>query len=55
MNVTTYGLDLAKRVFHVHWVEPETGEVKRKALARPDVSAFFARRLPGISRSKVPR
>ena len=30
MNVTTYGLDLAKRVFQVHWVEPETGEVKRK-------------------------
>src|SRR5271166_6283079 len=48
MNVTTYGLDLAKRVFQVHWVEPETGEVKRKALARADVSAFFARRLPGL-------
>lgn len=47
MNVTTYGLDLAKRVFQVHWVDPQTGEVKRKALARADVSAFFARRLPG--------
>ena len=34
MNVTTYGLDVAKRVFQVHWVEPETGEVKRKTLAR---------------------
>jgi transposase len=48
MNVTTYGLDLAKRVFQVHWVEPETGEVKRKALARADVSAFFALRRPGL-------
>jgi transposase len=48
MNVTTYGLDLAKRVFQVHWVEPETGEVKRKALARADLSAFFARRQPGL-------
>ena len=48
MNVTTYGLDLAKRVFQVHWVEPETGEVKRKALARADVSAFFACRAPGV-------
>jgi transposase len=48
MNVTTYGLDLAKQVFQVHWVEPETGEVKRKALARAEVSAFFARRLPGV-------
>lgn len=48
MNVTTYGLDLAKQVLQVHWVEPETGEVKRKALARADVSGFFARRLPGV-------
>jgi transposase len=48
MNVTTYGLDLAKRVFQVHWVEPETGELKRKALARAEVSAFFARRAPGV-------
>ena len=43
MNVTTYGLDLAKRVFQVHLVEPETGEVKRRALARAEVAAFFAR------------
>lgn len=48
MNVTTYGLDLAKRAFQVHWVEPQTGEVKRKALVRADVSAFFARREAGI-------
>jgi len=48
MNVTTYGLDLAKRVFQVHWVEPDTGELKRKALARAEVSAFFARRAPGV-------
>jgi transposase len=48
MNVTTYGLDLAKRVFQVHWVEPQTGEVKRKALVRADVGAFFALRAPGL-------
>jgi transposase len=48
MNVTTYGLDLAKRIFQVHWVEPETGEVKSKALARAEVSAFFAHRAPGV-------
>ena len=48
MNVTTYGLDLAKRVFQVHWVELETGELKRKTLARAEVTAFFARRPPGI-------
>ena len=48
MNTTTYGLDLAKRVFQVHWVEPQTGEVKRRALARADVSVFFARREAGL-------
>ena len=48
MNVTTYGLDLAKRVFQVHWVEMDTGELKRKTLARAEVAAFFAHRPPGI-------
>ncbi len=48
MNITIYGLDLAKRVFQVHWVETDTGELKRKSLARAEVSAFFARRAPGI-------
>jgi transposase len=32
----------------VHWVESETGEVKRKALTRADVGAFFARRARGV-------
>src|SRR5450631_413859 len=48
MNVTTYGLDLAKRVFQVHWIEPDTGEVKRKTLRRTELCAFFARRQAGI-------
>jgi transposase len=48
MNVTTYGLDLAKKVFQVHWVEAETGELKRKVLPRSDVAVFFARREPGL-------
>jgi transposase len=48
MNNTTYAVDLAKRIFQVHWVENSTGEIKRKALARAEVSAFFARRQPGL-------
>jgi transposase len=48
MNITFYGLDLAKRIFQVHWVEPATGELKRKAMARAEVAAFFARRAPGV-------
>jgi transposase len=48
MNNTTYAVDLAKRVFQVHWVEPLTGEIRRKALARAELSAFFAGREPGL-------
>lgn len=48
MNTTTYGLDLAKRVFQVHWVDPGTGEVKRKQLLRAEIARFFAQRPPGV-------
>ena len=29
MNYTVIGVDLAKRVFQLHWVETETGEICR--------------------------
>jgi transposase len=48
MHVTTYGLDLAKQVFQVHWVDADSGEVNRKTLRRGQVSSFFARRVPGV-------
>jgi transposase len=48
MQVTTYGVDLAKRIFQVHWVEAQTGEVKRKTLLRHEVSEFFAQREAGV-------
>jgi len=48
MQVTTYGLDLAKQVFQVHWVDTDSGEVKRKMLTRGQLQAFFARRAPGV-------
>jgi transposase len=48
MDVTTYGVDLAKQVFQVHWVEPDSGEVKRKMLTRGQMQAFFARRPAGV-------
>ena len=44
MNATTFGLDLAKRVMQVHWVETETGEICRRQLKRGQVFEFFARR-----------
>jgi transposase len=48
MNNTTYAVDLAKRVFQVHWVESASGEIRRKSLARSELSVFFARREPGL-------
>jgi transposase len=48
MQVTTYGVDLAKQVFQVHWVEPDSGEVKRKMLTRGQFREFFARRSAGL-------
>jgi transposase len=47
-NVTTYGLDLAKQVFQVHWVDGATGEIHRKTLPRSAVSAFFANAPRGV-------
>lgn len=44
MNATTYGVDIAKNVFQVHWVEPQTGEICRRKLARAKVMEFFAKR-----------
>lgn len=48
MNTTTYGLDLAKKVFQLHWVEMETGEVRRKNLSRGELLRFLAQRAPGV-------
>lgn len=47
MKLTTYGVDIAKRVFQIHWVVPETGEIHRKKLKRADVMAFFRLQAPG--------
>ena len=48
MKVTTFGLDLAKRVFQVHWVEVETGEIGRRQLKRDQLMQFFANREPSV-------
>ena len=44
MNCTIIGLDLAKRVFQLHWVNMETGEIFRRQLKRQQVAEFFANR-----------
>lgn len=47
MNRTTYGLDLAKRVFQLYWVEPHTGEIRNRRFSRSQLLEFLAARAPG--------
>lgn len=46
MSRTTYGLNIAKSVMQLHWVEAETGEIGRKELVRAKLAEYFAQRLP---------
>lgn len=48
MKTTTFGVDLAKRVFQVHWVDMETGEIGRQQLRRQQLVAFFANQAPAL-------
>jgi len=46
MEITTVGLDLAKRVFQVHGVDRAGGVFVRKALRRAQMLPFFAKLPP---------
>ena len=48
MKITTFGLDLAKRVFQVHWVDIDTGEIGRRQLKRAQLLEWFANREPAV-------
>ncbi len=43
-NLTVVGIDIAKNVFQLHWIDQSTGEVIRKQLTRAKVLWFFANR-----------
>ena len=45
-NLPIIGMDIAKNVFQLHIVDPDTGELERIKLKRDRVSAFFANRQP---------
>jgi transposase len=47
MNATTDGLDIAKRVFQMHWVDAQTGEISNRKFGRDDLIAFVAQRPAG--------
>jgi transposase len=44
MSHTTYAVDIAKRIFQVHWVDAQTSEVHSRVLRRGQVRGFFANR-----------
>lgn len=44
MKRTTVALDLAKRIFQVHSVDEQTGEISREKLKRGEVLGYFANR-----------
>ena len=48
MKHTVIGMDIAKRVFQLHAVNRETGEIERIKLARGEVLPFFAQRRPSL-------
>ena len=47
MNATTYGLDIAKRVCQMYWVDGQTAEIANRRLRRDEVISFLARRPAG--------
>jgi transposase len=46
MNYTTVGVDVAKNVFQLHWVDADTGEIVSKQIKRPGFLEHFANRAP---------
>ena len=44
MNATTYGLDVAKRVFQMYWVDAQTGEIVNRRFGRDELIGFLATR-----------
>lgn len=47
MHATTYGLDVAKRVFQMYWVDADTGEIVNRRFGRDDLIQYLSRRAPG--------
>jgi transposase len=46
MELTVIAIDIAKKVFQLHWVEPESGSIERLKLKRAQVLPWFANRQP---------
>src|SRR6267142_3364286 len=47
MNATTYGLDVAKRIFQMYWVDAQSGEIVNRRFSREELIGFLAGRPAG--------
>ena len=48
MERTVIAIDIAKKVFQVHWVERDTGSIERLKLKRSQMLPWFANRQPAV-------
>ena len=48
MNITTYGLDIAKRVFQLYWVDIKSGEIHNRKFGRQELLEFLAHQEAGL-------
>jgi transposase len=44
MDRTVIAIDIAKKVFQLHWVDLETGSIERQQLKRSGLLQWFANR-----------
>ncbi|WP_435526430.1 IS110 family transposase [Ideonella oryzae] len=48
MELNVVAIDIAKKVFQLHWVDAETGSIERLKLKRAQVIQWFANRVPSL-------
>lgn len=48
MNSNVFGIDIAKQVFQIHWVDQETGEIHSDKVKRKDFVQYFANQQPSV-------
>ena len=48
MELNVIAIDIAKKIFQLHWVEPDSGTIERLKLKRAQVLPWFANREPAL-------
>ena len=48
MELTVIAIDIAKKVFQLHWVDQDTGSIERLKLKRAQMLPWFANRQPAV-------